>query len=271
MPELPEVETITKQLNSSISGKKIERAEIFVPKIVRIPKKGFDEIVSGTKIKKIFRRAKLLIFELDNGWSLLIHLKLTGQLIFNGEKNKHTAVIFYFSDGSKLVFNDLRKFGFVKPIKSRDLKPFFEKEKIGPEPLSKEFTLARFKEILKKRPKAKIKQFLMDPQSIAGIGNIYADEILFASKVHPLRKNQDLSPAETKNIFQNIRKILAEAIKFRGTSVENYLDAKGQEGEFEKKLKVYGREGEKCKKCKGEVKRIKIGGRSAHFCPSCQK
>ena len=111
----------------------------------------------------------------------------------------------------------------------------------------------------------------MDPKSIAGIGNIYADEILFASKIHPLRRNQDLSTEEIKNIFKNIKKILAKAIELRGTSVENYVDAKGQKGEFEKKLKVYGREGEKCVKCGGEVKRIKIGGRSAHFCPSCQK
>ncbi|KKS65892.1 MAG: Formamidopyrimidine-DNA glycosylase [Parcubacteria group bacterium GW2011_GWA1_42_7] len=271
MPELPEVETITKQLDKSVSGKKINEAEIFVPKIVKNSKKEFEKIIFDAKIKKIGRRAKLAIFELNNGWSLLIHLKLTGQLIFNGEKNKHTAVIFNFSDGTRLIFNDLRKFGYIKPIKTEDLNDFFEKEKIGPEPLSEKFALADFKNILQKRPKAKIKQFLMDPKSIAGIGNIYADEILFASKIHPLRRNQDLSTEEIKNIFKNIKKILAKAIELRGTSVENYVDAKGQKGEFEKKLKVYGREGEKCVKCGGEVKRIKIGGRSAHFCPSCQK
>ena len=148
---------------------------------------------------------------------------------------------------------------------------FFKKEKLGPEPLKKDFTFDDFSAILKRKPKAKIKQFLMDQQNIAGIGNIYSDEILFFAGVHPLRRIKDLKPSETKKIFEYTKKILTEALKFHGSSVDLYLDASGQEGKYVSRLKVYGREGEKCKKCGGVIQRIKIGGRSAHFCPKCQK
>ena len=271
MPELPEVETITRQLNTKTSGKKIERAEIFVPKIIKIPSKKFKRLVSGAKIKRTYRRAKLAIFELDNAWSLLFHLKLTGQLIFNGEKNKHTVLIFYFFDKNRLVFNDLRKFGFVKPIKTTELPEFFKKENFGPEPLEKNFTLKVFKNILEQRPRVKIKQFLMDPKNLAGIGNIYSDEILFATGVHPSRPAASLQEKEISEIFKNLKIILRLAVKLRGTSADTYFDAFGQEGKFFQKLKVYGRKGKNCVKCKEKLERIKIGGRSAHFCPKCQK
>ena len=239
----------------------------------------FKCATSEAKIKSVGRRAKLIIFRLDNGWSLLIHLKMTGQLIYQSsvisdklsEKNKHTHVIFNFVDGSRLLFNDLRQFGYIKLIRTDELGEFFVKEGTGPEPLAKDFTLAKFEALLVKKPKAKIKQFLMDPKNIAGIGNIYSDEILFFAGVHPLRRNYDLKKEEIKKIWQGIKKILPAAIKLKGTSANNYLDAFGRKGEFLKKLKVYGREGQKCVKCKGNVYRIKINGRSAHFCPLCQK
>lgn len=271
MPELPEVDTIRRQMEELVIGKKIKKNEILSPKTIKTAIFDFEKSITGSKISRIWRRAKILIFELDNGKSLLIHLKLTGQVIFNGEKNSHTRVIFYFSDNSRLLFNDMRKFGYIKLFKTEYLEKFFEKEKFGPEPLDKNFKLENLKNILEKRSKAKIKQFLMDQKNIAGIGNIYSDEILFEAGVHPLRQNNSLGEDEIKKIFKAISSVLFKALKYKGTSTSDYLDSFGEKGDFAKFLKVYGRESEKCQKCKSEIKRIKIGGRSAHFCPQCQK
>ncbi|KKT26776.1 MAG: DNA-formamidopyrimidine glycosylase [Parcubacteria group bacterium GW2011_GWA2_43_9b] len=278
MPELPEVETICRQLSKLIVGKKIKETKVRLPKIVKAPLAGFRRMTAGAKIVSVGRRAKLIILGLDNGWSLLIHLKMTGQLIYESSvisdklsAGKHTHVVFNFTDGLRLLFNDLRQFGYIKLVQTAKLAEFFIKEGTGPEPLAKEFTLTDFKALLLKKPKARIKQFLMDPKNIAGIGNIYSDEILFFARVHPLRRNYDLKKEKIKKIWQGIKKILPAAIKLKGTSANNYLDAFGRKGDFLKKLKVYGREGEPCAKCRGQVARIKLGGRSAHFCPSCQK
>jgi len=278
VPELPEVETIRSQLGKLIVGKKITKVDVSLPRMVKLSLDKFRKIVVGSKIKSISRRAKILIFELSNGWSMLIHLKLSGRLIFRrkgeplkDEDKKWNHLIYYFSDASRLFHNDLRQFGYVKLVEIDKLADFFKKEKLGPEPLKKYFTFEDFSAILKRKPKAKIKQFLMDQQNISGIGNIYSDEILFFASVHPLRKISELKPKEIKKIFVGIKKILTEALKLQGSSVDLYLNALGKEGEYVPRLKVYGREGEKCKKCGGVVQRIKIGGRSAHFCPSCQK
>ena len=243
MPELPEVETIKRQLAQKIIGKKLD----------------------GKKITKVRRRAKILIIDFTDGSSLIFHLKLTGQLIFNGQTSKHTRQVFKFNDGSQLVFNDLRKFGWWKKVK--DTKKI--EKAFGPEAL--EINLKTFKTLLKKRPKAKIKPLLMDQKFIAGIGNIYSDEILFAAKVRPMRLVGTLTDKEIQSIFQNIKKILESAIKQQGSSSQYYLDACGEEGHYVQYHKVYQKEGEKCLHCKTKIKRIKLGGRSAHFCPKCQK
>ena len=279
MPELPEVETIKSQLNRLTAGKKIASVNVLLPKIVKLPVNKFKKAIIGAKIKKIARRAKILIVEMDNGWTMLIHLKMTGQLIYQSTddnqqittRNKYTHVIFYFTDKSRLLFNDLRQFGYIKLIKTAELSNFFLEEGTGPEPLEKDFTLTDFRALLAKRPGAKIKQFLMDPKNIAGIGNIYADEILFFAGIHPLRQVKSLEETEIKKIFKGIKDILKLAIKLRGTSSNDYLDAFGQPGKFAAKLKVYGKKGEKCVRCKGTIEKIKVGGRSASFCPSCQK
>ncbi len=279
MPELPEVETIKNQLNRLIKGKTFNSVDVLLEKKVEPEALKFKRLIKGAKINLIRRRAKIFIFELNNGFSLIIHLKMTGQLIFAGDekkaremKNKHTHLIFHFQDGSFLLFNDLRQFGYVKLIKSLVVDREIKEKDLGPEPLERNFTLAAFRAILKKRPQRKIKQLLMDQNLVAGIGNIYSDEILFYSRVHPLRTSRDLNDAEIKSLHKNIKKVLANAIKDRGTSAKDYLDAKGKKGEYDKKLKVYGKEGQKCpKKCSGLIARIKIGGRSAHFCPACQK
>lgn len=243
MPELPEVETIKSQLQKLIVGKKL----------------------SGKKIVGLRRRAKVLIIDFADGSSLLFHLKMTGQLIFNGVPSRHTRHIFKFNDGSSLVFNDIRKFGWFKKVKdSRVIEKSF-----GPEALK--ISLKELKVVLQKRLKTRIKPLLMDQKLIAGIGNIYSDEILFAAKVHPLRRAQTLKEKEIVLLWQNIQKILKAAVKYRGTSDRDYLDAFGQKGEYLSHLKVYGKEGERCSRCPGIIKRQKIGGRSAHFCSKCQK
>ena len=279
MPELPEVETISRQLNGLIVGKKIKEVKVKLSKIVKTSLADFRRVLTGAKIKSVGRRAKLLVMELGNAWTLLAHLKMTGQMIYattdyglaSAAENKHTHVIFCFTDGSRLLFNDLRQFGYLKLVKTAELATFFIKEGFGPEPLDRNFLLADWEALLAKKPKARIKQFLMDPKIIAGIGNIYADEILFFSRVQPLRRAASLKKKEIKRIYSGIKKILPEAIKLKGTSANDYLDAFGRQGSFAQKLKVYGKEGQNCVKCKGKIARIKIGGRSAHFCPACQK
>lgn len=243
MPELPEVETIRRQLFRKIIGKKL----------------------NGRKIVNVRRRAKILMIDFKDGHSLLFHLKLTGQIIFNGKLSPHTRKVFKFDDGSRLIFNDVRKFGWWKEVK--DTKKI--EKGFGPEAL--EIRVETFKNLLKKRPKAKIKPLLMDQKFIAGIGNIYSDEILFASRVQPLRLAKSLSGKEIQRIFKNIKKILRAAIKSHGSSFQYYLDACGRKGDYIKYHKVYQKEGENCPRCGAKIKRIKIGGRSAHFCPKCQK
>jgi len=243
MPELPEVETIRRQLAEKIIGKKL----------------------NGQKIVAVRRRAKILLIDLADGSSLVFHLKLTGQLIFNGQPTAQTRQVFVFDDGSRLVFNDVRKFGWWKKVKNTES---IEK-KLGPEAL--EIDLNTFRNLLKKRPKAKIKPLLMNQQFIAGIGNIYSDEILFAARVLPWRMVKTLSDAEIKKIHQKIKEVLKKAIQFRGTTEQYYRDACGQPGNYNQHLKVYQREGEPCFVCGQKIKRIKMGGRSAHYCPHCQK
>lgn len=242
MPELPEVETIRRQLAKKIIGKKLD----------------------GRKITNVRRRAKILIFDFNDGTSLIFHLKLTGQLIFNGKPSPYTRKVFNFDDGLRLIFNDARKFGWWKEVKETKT----IEEKFGIEAL--EINSKIFKALLFKRPNAKIKPLLMDQKFIAGIGNIYSDEILFAAKVHPLRRAKTLNKKEIGDILKNIRKILEKAIKRHGSSVKDYFDAYGEKGDYAKYHKVYQKEGEKCLRCGAIIKRLKINGRSAHFCPTCQ-
>ena len=287
VPELPEVETIKRQLDKSIIEKKIISVEIILPKMIKTPLKEFKRVVLGSALKGIKRRAKLLIIELSSGYSLLIHLKMTGQLIFRPatklssgvvprsrseerpRRNKHTHLIFHFSDKSKLLYNDLRQFGYIKLIKTIKIGEI--NKEYGPEPLNNNLTLSMLKGLLAKKPRAKIKQFLMDQKNIAGIGNLYADEILFYAGVRPTRIIKILKEKEIKKIFNGIKKILTEAIKYHGSSVENYVDARGRAGEYHLRLKVYGRANQPCKKCGAKIQKIKLSGRGTHFCAKCQK
>lgn len=283
MPELPEVETVKNDLNQKIKGKEISDIEVLWSGLINISVKKFILMVKNTTILDISRRAKILILTLSGRYTILIHLKMTGQLLFVPEvprggikeiladsKYKYARLVFFFIDSSALVFNDLRKFGYIKIVPHDKVQDYINDEKFGPEPLNETFTLEKFEEILKKYPRRKIKQVLMDPAVIAGIGNIYADEICFYARVAPIRQISTLSHNERELIFEGIRKILTRAIELRGSSVENFVDVSGRKGDYVKELKVYDREGEKCILCPGKIKRIKLGGRSSYFCPKCQ-
>ena len=271
MPELPEVETIKRELDKIIIGKKIADIIVNNPKVIREPKKEkFIKELKNVKIKKIIRKGKLLIFELSSGKSLTIHLKMTGQLVYprQGEVNpgKATRVSFKLSNGKILDFNDTRLFGELRLLNNwQDLK--FIKE-LGPEPF--DLSVDEFKKLLKKR-KTKIKVLIMDQKIISGIGNLYASEALFRAKIDPRRPANKLSDKEKDLLFKEIKNTLSEAIKHGGSSVDDYVQVSGRPGNYAKYHKVYDRAGEKCYKCGGKVKRIVLGGRGTYFCSKCQK
>jgi len=279
MPELPEVETIKNQLLEKIVGKKIKDVDVRLPKMVRDASLvDFKKKITEAKIKNIGRRAKFLIIELNNGYSLVIHLKLTGQIIFiencklkieNFEK--YTHIIYYFDDGSALLHNDLRQFGYVKLFKTAELDKFFAEEELGPEPLDKDFTLEKFKKLLVPKSRLKIKPLLLDQTFLAGIGNVYAQESCFCAKILPTRLVKNLKEKEISDLYNCLIKILKEAIKHKGSSVDTYVDATGQAGDYAKKLKVYGREDEKCLRCGAKIKKMTLAGRGTCYCPNCQK
>lgn len=272
MPELPEVETIKLQLNKLLKNKIIASVALRLPKQVKSDKKKFLKLVTGAKIKKVSRRAKILIMDLDNGYHLVFHLKLTGQLIYQRRlsaqySNKYSHIIFNFKTGDKLFFNDLRQFGWVKLVSPTELKKILQE--FGTEPLAKDFSFKKFQDIFQNK-KTAIKPLLMEPKFLAGVGNIYAAESCFCAGILPTRTANKISEAEYKKLYQCLRKILKFAISKKGTSAENYLDAFGQEGKMTKYLKVYGRLREKCKKCGCLIKSVKQGSRSSFYCPKCQ-
>jgi len=289
MPELPEVETIKRGLERKATGKKITAIEIFDKKIAK--NKNLANILIGQKILRIERRGKLLAFLLLNGDYLLVHLKMTGQLVYKEKDNKtkkekivagghslnnkndwddrYQRVKIVFADKSFLAFNDLRRFGYLKIVDKQEKERIWEKD-FGIEPLTPNFTFLNFKKLFVKR-KTNIKALLMNQKLIAGLGNIYVDEACFCAGILPERKIADIKPEEIKKLFICIPKILAIAIKNRGTTFNSFVDEKGNKGNHVNFLKVYGRAGEKCKKCKTPIKKIKHAGRGTHFCPKCQK
>ncbi len=288
MPELPEVETVRSQLATVITKKKIKDINIRMSKLIKSPLAQFKRVVIGSEIRTVKRRAKILIIELKNAHSILVHLKMTGQLIFKSKNkitggghpikdgtkdlpNKYSHIFFVFTDGTKLFFNDLRQFGYMKLVKTNELPAVFEKLKFGPEPMNKEFTYQVFEKLLNNKKNSKIKPLLMDQTFISGIGNIYAIESCFAAGIKPTRRVGTLTKIEKKKLYQNLMRILKLAVKKQGTSAKNYVDAYGQPGKYVPFLKIYGRKGEPCLKCKTIIKSIHLGGRGTTFCPQCQK
>jgi len=288
MPELPEVETLRLELAKAIKGKTIKSAECNWPKMIRpFSVLEFQKKIKNKKIVKIDRRSKVLVIDLAGPLSLAIHLKLTGQLIFQpkngkvimgghpqkggmaGLPNKFTHLILKFTDGSVLFFNDLRKFGWARLIDDIGVAQIVVEH--GPEPLSKEFTLKYFNSIIKKYPNRKIKLILLDQKLIGGIGNIYCDESCFCARILPMRQAITLKPSEIKKLFICINSVIKLAIAKKGTSADTYVRLSGQPGGMVPYLKVYGRKGLKCKRCGGIINRIKVNTRGTHYCLDCQQ
>jgi formamidopyrimidine-DNA glycosylase len=273
MPELPEVETVKRSLAPCLKGKKIENVKIFFDGIIKYPTSTlFRETIIGRTIVDLERRGKYLLFVLDKSFTLVIHLRMTGQLTVCSQSlpiNKHTHLIFSLSSKQELRFTDIRKFGLVYLVPTGDWKCIKGLWNLGYEPLGEDFTLQAFTELLKGK-KGKLKSFLLDQSKIAGIGNIYADEILFQAGLHPERTIKTLKTAEVKKLYQAIRLTLEEAVIYRGTSLRDYVDGHGEKGGFQERLQVYGRRGEPCYRCQTPLERIVVAGRGTVFCPRCQ-
>lgn len=266
MPELPEVETIVRALQGNV-GARIENIDIRREDILRLEEFPAAELY-GKTIKAIRRRGKFLIFELGD-FNLIFHLGMSGRFYMWSEPaepdKKHIHVVVHLDNGTRLVYQDPRRFGGVWLI--RDRERFFSH--MGKEPLSAGFTAAYLQEVLGHR-KAPVKNLLLNQNLISGIGNIYADEALFEAGILPDRQASSLSRSEIEKLYRAIRKVLRQGIKFRGTTFRDYRDAFNESGGFQNHLKVYGRHNQPCLKCGRSIERIRIGGRSTHFCSNCQ-
>ncbi|MDP3964210.1 MAG: DNA-formamidopyrimidine glycosylase [bacterium] len=289
MPELPEVETVVNDLRPYLVGRRITKAIVLLPKMVQGSSKRFIAAVKSKNILGLSRRAKILLFRLSRGWTLVMHLKMTGQLVLQfpdgslrsgghmipggTEKlpNRFSHIIFHFDNGSVLYFNDLRQFGYVRLIPDQEMAEFILKKKIGPEPSDAAFSPDSFFSSLKRRSRSSIKSILLDQSVVAGLGNIYVDEVLFCAKVKPTRLAGGLTQKEKLLIFQSIPKVIQQAIAARGTTRRYDDSGASVSGGMNKHLKVYGRENQPCRRCGTVIRRVKQGGRSSHFCPVCQR
>ncbi|MDD4994856.1 MAG: bifunctional DNA-formamidopyrimidine glycosylase/DNA-(apurinic or apyrimidinic site) lyase [Patescibacteria group bacterium] len=274
MPELPEVETIVGQLRPKIVGRRIFGAKVLDQKIVNLRSAEFQEQISGSTIREVRRRAKVVIWELAPLKFLIFHLKLNGRILLVPDKeppHHETRVIFEVSGPDRIFFDDSRRFAWIKLLKGDEFEKFMADQNYGPEPLDKNFSLEEFKKILTRRPNAKIKQLVMDQEMLAGVGNIYAQEACFFAGILPTRAAKTLTDSEIKKFYNSLLSVLKQAIEDRGTSVDAYVDINGRQGSYEPKLRVYGREGQKCRKCGSVIKFMKLGGRGTRWCPGCQK
>lgn len=276
MPELPEVETIRKDLEKEILGVKILGVEAEKPNPLRgISLEQFRKEVAGKKIEGIRRRAKNLLLDLSEGKTVVLHLRLAGQLLLRKKsepEDRFVRLTFLLEDGRELRFADMRRFGTIDLTETASVDETLD-QKLGPEPLSSSFTPGALEDILKGKT-GQVKAVLMDQKMLSGIGNIYSDEILFAAGVHPLRSAKSLKREEVGKIYQATQRILKEAIEHRGSSgpqESEYRDIRGEKGEQQRHHQVYQRAGLACFKCGTLIKRIKLGGRSGHYCPNCQR
>ncbi len=274
LPELPEVETIRRDLEKLIIGKVIKDVKLHYAGFVKYPTPtDFVSRVKDKKVQGIGRRGKYLFIHLSDQYNLIIHLRMTGRIIYSNTKllpDKHTHGVFQFKEGSELHFHDVRKFGTMWLVNSEEISFVSGLKMLGPEPLEKGFTL-EFLTVICKKSRSKIKSLLLSQKAVAGIGNIYADEALFRAGVDPSREGNTLTDREINNLWESVRFVLEEGIKARGTSISDYVDGSGKQGDFQNFLKVYGRKNEPCYVCGKVVLRKKIAGRSSHFCSECQR
>jgi formamidopyrimidine-DNA glycosylase len=287
MPELPEVETVRRGLSSLIVGKVVAAERHDTDKSFPNASQDVQEFLLGASITEIRRRAKVLMIDLSTGYSLLIHLKMTGQLVFVGETrfgaghpndslvnelpDRSSRVELTFEDGTKLFFNDQRKFGWMRLMPTIEIPNISFMQKVGPEPLSADFTAEQFMRRLARHPKTNIKAVLLDQSVVAGIGNIYADESLWGAKIHPQRLASSLTEAEMTVLYVEMREVMNLAVEKGGSSNHTYVNAEGKKGSYMDFARVFRREGLACPRCGATIEKMRVAGRGTHICPVCQR
>lgn len=286
MPELPEVETVRRGLRELIIERTVKTVEHDTPKGFPNAVADVEQFLIKATIIDVRRRAKVLLIDLSSGYSLVIHLKMTGQLVFRGEAvfgaghpsdsligklpDRSTRVVFTFTDDSHLYFNDQRKFGWVKLMPTLEVPNIDFMKKVGPEPLEKNFTAKEFEERFKRRAKTSIKAALLDQTVVAGVGNIYADESLWGAKIHPKRLVNTVTSTEFALLYKELRLVMNLAIKKGGSTDKNYVNAEGKRGSYMDFARVFRREGKACPRCSAIIIKFKAAGRGTHICPHCQ-
>ncbi len=288
MPELPEVETVRIGLIQLVVDKQIAAIDSDWPKSFPNAEADVQNALIGARITGVRRRAKVLLIDLDSQYSLVIHLKMTGQLVYRGIgqrfgaghpndsligelPDRSTRVTFTFKDGTKLFFNDQRKFGWVRLMPTLEVEQLDFFQKVGPEPLAADFTPQQFRGRLMRRARSGIKAVLLDQTVIAGVGNIYADESLWGAKIHPETKVADISPRQIAKLYEVLRAVLALSIEKGGSTDRNYVDTGGRRGSYLTFANVFRREGKSCPRCGTVIIKTRVAGRGTHLCPHCQK
>jgi formamidopyrimidine-DNA glycosylase len=286
MPELPEVETVRRGLSSLIIGKRVAREDHDTAKGFPNAPQDVGQFLIGATITDVRRRAKVLLIDLSTDYTLVIHLKMTGQLVFRGEQvfgaghpnesligelpDRSTRVTLTFTDDSHLYFNDQRKFGWMRLMPTIEVPEIDFMKKVGPEPLEAEFTAEEFESRFKRRANTSIKAALLDQTVVAGIGNIYADESLWGAKVHPKRLVKTVTSEEFGAIYRELREVMAIAIEKGGSTDKNYVNAEGKRGNYLDFARAFRREGQPCPRCGTDIIKFKAAGRGTHICPVCQ-
>lgn len=273
MPELPEAETIVRGLRPAIVGETIARAEVLKVDILREPKRDFTRKLPGRTIVAVDRRAKNVLIRLDGDRLIAVNLGMTGGLLpfprppRGAARPTHPAVRFRFSSGGVLVFDDTRRFGTVECLSTEAWQS--RSDRMGPEPLEDSYTAADLRAALT-RSRSPVRSWLLDQRRVAGVGNIYAAEALFLAGVHPATPAREIGDREATSLHGAIRRVLSEAIRFGGTTIRDYRNVEGGEGQYTQQLHVYGRQGEACSVCRSLIDKVVFGNRSAFFCPRCQ-
>ncbi len=287
MPELPEVETVRIGLSQLLPGRKIVDVQHDWPKGFPNASADVKSFLLHATVTEVRRRAKVLLIDLDSAYSLVIHLKMTGQLVFRGDGERFgaghpnhslvgelpdtsTRVTFTFADHSRLFFNDQRKFGWVRLMPTIEVEQLDFFQKVGPEPLAAEFTADQFIDRLMRRAKSGIKAVLLDQTVVAGVGNIYADESLWGAKINPETKVQDIPKASLRKLYEALRAVLILSIEKGGSTDRNYVDAEGRRGSYLTFANVFRREGQPCPRCGTVIIKTRVAGRGTHSCPHCQ-
>lgn len=290
MPELPEVEVIRSGLSELIAKKTIEKVNVLNAKSFQASTSSIDVFVNNSTILSVKRRAKILLIELSSGYSLIIHLKMTGQLLFRDNQNKsknfagghpsdsflsvlpdnHTRVELIFTDSTALFFNDMRKFGWIKLLPTTELKEEKFIAKLGPEPLIGNPTPEYLKR-MSRHPKSLVKAALLNQEIVAGIGNIYADEALWGAMIHPKTRVENLSKKQLEDILNAAIEVMSFSINKGGSTDRNYLNAKGEKGSYLTFANVFRKEGKPCPRCGHVIEKIRVAGRGTHICSNCQQ